>query len=334
MVNRGISVVAACACMLGLVKAQDTQFSQFYATPTYLSPAFAGTGVQSRLGLAFRDQWPSIPGSFISTNFAFDHYLSELNSGVGLLVHHDKAGSGALRYTSITAQYAYEIELKRKVFLRPALQVGWTEHAVDFSRLVFGDQLARGSSVGTLESMDGTRTSYADMGAGLLFFTPKLWLGVGMHHLNQPNQSLTGNESRVPRKFSAHGGYRTRLRTPVIRQKTQNVVFAFNYKAQEKYDQLDLGAYFEYDPFFAGLWYRGIPLFKRYEAGYANNDAIALLVGFMVKDMRIGYSYDITVSRLAGYSGGAHEITLGYELAQNHKKHAAAKRRIVPCAKF
>ena len=42
--------------------AQDAQFSQFYSTPTYISPAFAGTGLQTRVGLAVRDQWPAFPG--------------------------------------------------------------------------------------------------------------------------------------------------------------------------------------------------------------------------------------------------------------------------------
>ena len=138
----------------------------------------------------------------------------------------------------------------------------------------------------------------------------------------------------MPMKFSMHGGWRTTFRTPVIREHPQNLVLAFNYRMQDKYDQLDIGGYFERDPFYVGLWYRGIPLLKRYEPGYGNNDAIAAMVGVIVNDLRIGYSYDITISRLAGQSAGAHEITLGYELAAKHKKRSAAKRRIVPCAKF
>lgn len=334
MILRGVSLTLAFWCILGHARAQDAQFTQFYAVPTYISPAFAGTGLQSRFGLAMRDQWPSIPGAFVSANFAFDHYLSDVNSGIGLLVHHDKAGSGALRTTTITGQYAYEIELKRKVFLRPALQFGWGTHAVNLSQLTFGDQLARGGSLATLDDHEGTSVSYADMGTGLLFFTPKMWLGVALHHLNRPNRSLIEGEARLPRKFSMHGGYRTSIRTPVIRKHAEHVVFAFNYRSQEKFDQLDLGVYYERDPFFAGLWYRGIPLFKQYGPGYMNNDAISVMVGFIANDLRIGYSYDITISRLAAYSGGAHEITLGYELAQKHKKRSANKRRIVPCAKF
>lgn len=327
--------MTVCALSLTLVVgAQDAHFTQFYALPTYISPAFAGTGAQTRIGLAYRDQWPSIPGSFVTANMALDHYMSDLNSGVGLLINHDRAGSGALRYTTVAGQYAYEIELKRKVFIRPALQVGWVNHAVDYSRLVFGDQLARGGTVGTFESMDGTSVSYVDLAGGALFFTPNYWLGISWHHLNRPNQSLLLNESRVPMRFSMHGGYRMSLRTPVIKEHPQSVVFAFNYRSQEKYDQLDVGAYFERDPFFAGIWFRGIPIMKAYAPGYANNDAVALLVGFKVNDLRIGYSYDITISRLAGHSGGAHELTLGYDIVQPYKKRSANRRRIVPCAKF
>lgn len=334
MSERYAASVLAGVCMLVQAMAQDAQLTQFYASPTYISPAFVGTGLQTRFGMAYRDQWPSIPGAFVTANFAMDHFVSEVNSGFGLLVNHDRAGSGALRYTSVSGQYAYEIELKRKVFIRPALQVGWVTHAVDYTRLVFGDQLARGGTVGTYENMQGTSINYADVATGLLFFTPKLWLGASLHHLNRPNQSLLLNEARVPRKFSMHGGYRFNLRTPVIREHPQSVVLAFNYRAQETYDQFDVGGYFERAPFYAGLWYRGIPIFKRYAPGYANNDAVAVLVGFLVNDLRIGYSYDLTISRLATHSGGAHELTLGYEIAQKHKRRSASKRRIVPCAKF
>ncbi|HPF66058.1 MAG TPA: type IX secretion system membrane protein PorP/SprF [Flavobacteriales bacterium] len=328
--------IALCSALLlaGVMSAQDAHFTQFYATPTYLNPAFAGTTLQTRFGAIYRDQWPSIPGSFVTYNFAFDHYLSDLNSGVGLIMMHDRAGSGALRYTSVTGQYAYEIELKRKVFIRPALQIGWVSHAVDYSRLVFGDQLVRGGDVATYENLDGRSVNYTNMGTGVLFFTPRMWLGMALDHLNEPNQSLLSGESRLPRKFSMHGGYRFNIRTAVIKDHPQSVVAAFNYRAQEKYDQLDLGAYYEREPFFAGLWYRGLPLLKAYQPGYQNNDAIAILAGVMVNDLRIGYSYDLTISRLAGYTAGSHEVSLVYELADRRKKKAMSKRRVVPCAKF
>lgn len=320
--------------LLSVARGQDAHFTQFYAQPTYLSPAFAGTSMQSRLGLTVRDQWPSIPGAFVTYNAAYDHYLSNMSSGVGVMVNHDRAGSGALRYTNLAVQYAYEIQLKRKVFLRPALQFGMVEHAVDLSRLTFGDQLIRGGDISTYEHVESRSTRYADLGAGALFFTPTTWLGVAFHHLNEPNQSLLLNQSKVPMRLGLHGGRRFHIKAPVIREKNESIVAAFNYRAQGRYDQLDLGAYYEREPFFAGLWYRGIPLFKSYAPGYGNSDALAVLIGILVKDMRIGYSYDITISRLAGRTAGAHELTLGYEWADRRKRRSIARRRVVPCAKF
>ena len=110
--NRRYVILLLAICSVFSSKAQDPQFSQFYAVPTYVSPAFAGTSLQSRFGMAYRNQWPSIPGAFVTYNFAFDHYMKNLNSGIGVLATHDKAGSGGLRYTSVAVQYAYEIELK------------------------------------------------------------------------------------------------------------------------------------------------------------------------------------------------------------------------------
>lgn len=329
------AAILAPALGLGcLLMAQDPHFTQFYAVPTYLSPAFAGTTVQSRFALQFRDQWPAIPGAFVSYAFAADQYLPNLNSGIGLVALRDQAGSGALTTTSAALQYAYEIRLKHKVYLRPAMQFGYASRSVDYSKLVFNDQLARGGDISTYSYLGARKSNYMDIGSGLLFFTPTAWLGISVQHLNEPNQSLLLGESMIPRQFNAHGGYRFKLRKGgMVRKEAQSIVAAFNYRAQGKFDQLDIGAYFEREPIFAGLWYRGLPV-KSYKAGYQNNDALAVLAGFKVGDWRFGYSYDITISRLAMNSGGAHEITTIFEFADQSKKRSMARRRVVPCAKF
>lgn len=318
----------------GCALAQDPHFTQFYAAPTYLSPAFAGTTVQNRFVLQFRDQWPAIPGAFVSYNLAADKYLGDLNSGIGLIATRDQAGSGALSTTSVTLQYAYEIRLKHKVFLRPGLQIGYASRSVNYSKLVFNDQLSRGGDVATYEHYDGRKQGYSDIGAGLLFFTPKMWFGIALQHMNEPNQSLLEDESPLPRQLNLHGGYRVKLRHGgMVRKEQQSIVAAFNYRAQGKFDQLDIGAYYERDPIFAGLWYRGLPI-KSYRPGYMNNDALAVMVGFKAGNWRFGYSYDITTSRLSMNSGGAHEITTVFEIADKRKKRSMARRRVVPCAKF
>ena len=61
---------------------------------------------------------------------------------------------------------------------------------------------------------------------------------------------------------------------------------------------------------------------------------MAILLGVSINEMRIGYSYDLTISRLAGYTAGSHEISLVFEMADRRKKNALSRRRVIPCAKF
>src|SRR5690606_23561620 len=107
--------------------------------------------------------------------------------------------------------------------------------------------------------------------------------------------------SKLPMKFSLHGGYKFKLKSGTVKRfGAKDITTAFQYKSQGLYDQVDLGLYYNHAPFVFGFWYRGIQAFKSYDEGYANNDAIIALVGLEIpnRNLSIGYSYDITVSRL------------------------------------
>ena len=319
-------------------QAQDQQYTQFYANPMYLNPAFAGTSIQSRVAMSYRNQWPALPKAFVSYNVAFDHFVSEINSGVALTVQHDKAGTGGLSYTSAALHYAYEINITRKISVRPALNIGFGSNFLDVSKLTFSDQLAReDDGVATLDP-DRARfvqepVNYPDFGAGLLVFSESFWFGASVNHLNEPIQSLTGGDTFLPKKLGMHGGMRFKMSDVSAFRSRQYIVPAFNYQMQGMYDQLDLGFYYEYDPMVIGLWYRGIPVLKNNGYNYMNHDAIALLVGYTINNIKVGYSYDLTISKFSPNSGGAHEISVAMEFAsKNNKKRN--KRRVMPCAKF
>jgi type IX secretion system PorP/SprF family membrane protein len=314
-------------------EAQDPQFSQFYAAPTYLNPAFAGTSVQSRVIMNYRHQWPSIPGAFVTYNFSYDINVESINSGLGFLMTHDKAGSGGLRFTTIAGQYVYQLKLNQKWFLRPAVQYGFSWRDVDWMNLTFGDQLIRGGDVTSSEFITGDKVKYFDFSSGMLLFSKKSWLGVSAHHINEPNESLKGDESPLPIKYSVHGGYVFKIHTIGDKNVDAKIKAAFNFKSQNKFDQLDLGVYYEHNPIVIGVWYRGIPLFKQYDDGYQNNDAVIALFGYNVKNLRIGYTYDMTISRLFSNTGGTHEISLTYEFASKEVS-LSRRRRVVDCPKF
>src|SRR5215213_2031645 len=76
----------------GTVTAQDPQFSQFYAAPLYLNPAFAGSTNQARAGINYRNQWPAIDANFTTMSAFFDYFIEDKKSGVGVLITRDQEG--------------------------------------------------------------------------------------------------------------------------------------------------------------------------------------------------------------------------------------------------
>ena len=331
-----IRTVIASLALLASTSAfsQATQFTQFYAAPTYLNPAFAGTTPQHRMSANYRNQWPAIPRSWVAYNFAYDVYVPEINSGFGFIATHDRAGTGALRGNSVAVQYAYEFAITRETVIRPAIQVGYGNRNLNFSALTFSDQLIRNAGT-SLEEMVFDPVSYFDAAAGFLVFNPRFWIGGAAHHINQPNESIWADrEGIIPMKLSVHGGYRFSFSGGPYKRNGNDLVVAMNYKQQADFSQLDLGAYYELNPIVLGLWYRGLPFIKSNGYNYPNQDAIAVMAGVATESFRFGYSYDITISTLSlGSTAGAHEISLAYQWA-SVKNIRAARKRVIPCAKF
>src|SRR5437870_11310543 len=91
-----------------VVQAQDPQFSQFYAAPLYLNPAFAGSTNQGRAGVNYRNQWPAIDANFTTFSAFADFYLEDYNSGVGAILTRDYVNLVGVQNISFAAQYSYD----------------------------------------------------------------------------------------------------------------------------------------------------------------------------------------------------------------------------------
>ncbi len=327
--------------------AQDPQYSQFYAAPLYLNPAFAGSTGQARAGLNYRNQWPAIDANFTTMSAYFDYFIADKRSGVGLLLTNDREGLAGLRSMSIAAQYSYELEITKQLGFRPGFQVAYYNRDINFNRLTFGDQFdpATGEIINptTAEQFAGQgNKGFVDLSAGGVFFTKVAWLGLSAHHLNQPNQSLIGEESRLPIKYSVHGGFKYFMRPGVVatggvyRDAERSIAPAFQYRHQGRFDQLDLGVYFTFEPLVLGTWYRGVP-FKSLD-GFVNHESIVLLVGFVklgAQDaLNIGYSFDYTISKLGPGSGGAHEFSLVYTWPMRNPRKPPPDKLVIPCPDF
>lgn len=320
-------------------KAQDPQFSQFYSAPLYLNPAYTGTGPKAhhRFVANYRNQWPAIPNAFETYAFSYDYYHRKLNSGFGLMITTDKAGSANLKATNIGLLYSYKIHLSNKWVVTPGIHFSYTKRSIDYTKLIFGDQLELGRNelYPTQEFDASMGNGYIDFGSGLLIYNKNVWFGASAYHLNEPNHSLVDQEDKLHTKYSIHAGYKIPLYYgPKGMKKMSSLAPSFIYKKQGAFDQLDLGMHFQYDPIMAGFWYRGIPVAENGE-GRTNQDAITFLFGLKFDEFQIGYSYDITISNLGPSSGGAHEVSLIYQFERRGRAKTSIRReKFIPCPSF
>ena len=291
--------------------AQDPELTQFYASPVYTNPAFAGTGnCGGRIVLNYRNQWPSLPGTFRTFVGSYDQHFDAIGGGVGLMAMQDVAGDGLLKTTAFSGIYSYQINVTRKFTMRAAIQATYQQRSVDFSRLRFADQIVarRGFVEPTNEVLPSQSVSYPNFAAGLIGYTKNFYAGIAVHNLNEPNQSFFGNSdagTTVPRRFTLHSGMVIPLE-PSKRGGEPDLAISPNILVmmQEKFLQVNFGFYVNKGPLVAGLWFRQTS---------PNSDAMLVLLGFRHNNFKFGYSYDVTVSSARAAAPGSHEISAAIE---------------------
>lgn len=330
------------------VNAQDPQFSQFYAAPLYLNPAFAGATQQTRVGLNYRNQWPAIDANFQTFSAYVDHFIESKNSGVGMIIMRDTEGQAGLTSTSVGLQYAYQLYLTEWLTFRPGVQVAWFNRNVNFADLTFGDQFnpVTGQIQNpSAETFGNTTKNFIDLSVGGVLYTRNAWFGVTSNHINTPNQAFDNeaDPKALPMKLSFHGGFKILFSPGTMgsgfyeKPQERSLTPTFQYKSQGEFDQLDLGLYLTLEPIIIGAWYRGLP--TKGVQGFSNNESIVMLVGFTQKGgqgeiLNIGYSYDYTISQLGSSSGGAHELSLSYSWSNKDPRKPPKHVMQIPCPDF
>jgi type IX secretion system PorP/SprF family membrane protein len=320
--------------LLGVFSAygQEVQFSQFYTQVLSLNPAFSGATKQYRFTSGYRNQWPELPQAFVTYTASFDAFVPELNSGFGIVLLKDKAGSGALSQSRVNLSYSYVFKLTKEISVRPAVSFGYYQRGVDSGSLIFGDQLLRGTDRSSVEQLEQQK-GFFDASAGGLVYSKNIWVGFSALHLNKPNESLLNEISNLPTFYSLHFGGRLVIEKDRFDEVLKAFWLAVNMKAQNENVQTDIGVYAEFSPVIFGLWYRGIDWKQSNEdAFYNTRDAIIPMVGFRHLGLTVAYSYDITISDMSGATGGSHEIGLVYEFIDPRPKKR--RYRIIPCPAF
>ncbi|MCL2289367.1 MAG: PorP/SprF family type IX secretion system membrane protein [Bacteroidetes bacterium] len=314
---------------------QDAHFSQFYANPLYMNPAFTGTINCPRISFNFRDQWPSIPKNFITFSGSYDQHINALHGGIGVLLSADIEGSGGIlqNYTAGVI-YNFRVQVTRQFNLQFALQGSYLFSSLNWDKLQFASDWVNPLAPPEQLSNLNDKLSQFDVSVGVVGYTPYLYFGLAVHHLLPIKMnSLRHPTEKWGLKWTAHVGGKI-----TINQKRKdelrfgdiflypNVIFI----SQGKFHYLHEGFYFSFYPFTIGAWLRH---------NFSNLDAFIMTCGIEYKIFRIGYSYDFNLTKLER-SGGAHEISLQFTIpCHNDKVHEAPKGRNnrlspIPCPRF
>ncbi len=323
--------------MVGLAAAQDPHFSQFFASPLTLNPAFTGKfDGDFRVAGNYRNQWPTINRAFVTTTVSLDMPIMKNRIaandtwGLGFMGYSDQSANSAVKLNYLTASTAFHKGLDEEGYhqIGAAFQGTYANMMVNVADLKFEDQLTSSGFTGVTSEVFNNATlknSYFDLNAGILYSgstsdNNNFYAGVSMYHINRPKQQFTGAFFLINPRTTVHaGGF-----FPVGQSTRLHLSGLFS--SQAKATETVLGGAFEFVVADANVEQ---PV-SVYAGGWMRlNDAMIPYIGLEYGNFRLGASYDATISSLktASQSRGGVEISIIYV-------QRSPNSRGLPCPKF
>jgi len=286
---------------LSILKAtaqQDPHFTQYMTNMSAVNPAYATAAPAIlNLGSLYRYQWAGIKGAPKTlTLFAHTPINEKIEGGFSLIS--DDIGDGAKKETNFFADFAYILKLDEKQKLSFGLKAGCTSISTNFN----GFQLNSGDISTDNAFAENVNETVPNIGVGAYYFADNYYLGISAPNLLSA-EHITSREainSFGPQEIHTYftGGY----------------VF-------------DIDEAFKLKPAFMAIFVKGAPVSvdltanvlynEKFELGaaYRFDDSVSILMNVNVApNLRIGYSYDYTISNLSQFNSGSHEIVLLYNL--------------------
>lgn len=299
MAKRWFGVVLALGVSTAMLAQQDPQFTQYMFNMLSLNPAYAGSADRVELKALSRHQWVGFEGAPTTQTLTVHSPLPYESVALGGTIMRDSHGP-VTQYTFM-ADVAYRIfmgDAKLSFGLKGGLNYFQGEFA-NLSPLDAGDQVFQQNVNTKLDPQ---------FGFGVMYYSDRYYIGISTPKLlrteffETDSLAFVSSPGQRPHYFLS-GGY----------------VF-------------DLGTYTKFKPTFLVKAVQGAPLsfdlsanFLFYEkfwlgAMYRHEDAVGAMLQYHINnDLTVGYAYDYPLSTLRNYSGGSHEIMLGFAFGNKTK---------------
>ncbi len=295
----------------GLHAQQEPQFTQNMFNKVFTNPGFAGMGEGICVTGFVRQQWAGFKDSE-GNKVAPETYMVSIESpvrilrgGLSALVMQDKIGFTNTITLRLGYSYIHEIGYGK---LGIGFQAGFNNRSVDFSKFIAvdpNDQL--------LQQISGEESEILiDGSLGVVYEVPdQFFVGISVNQVLETKGKELANwttnvdsvtsgsflyRMTLDRTFYLQGGYEVAFRNPNFVLLPYAMV-----KLDQASVQLDVATLLE----FKGMFWGGL--------NYRIQDAVSVLAGLQYKNFKLGYSYDITTSKLGlGRTAGSHEVMLKY----------------------
>jgi type IX secretion system PorP/SprF family membrane protein len=300
---------------------QDHLYSQFFNSPVYLNPALNGQFEGDfRMNLIYRNQYTSSGNNSNYMTASVDYNVPQFGGGVGLMYSHSSEGNAYLVTNNIAGIYSYSVGSDEYV-LSFGLQAGVSNQGIDYSKLVFDDQIdprygiIPGSVSEAAGSLDYNNRYYFDSGAGINLVVGDFMIGGAGQHLNMPNTSLSGAPAKLPIRGTGYISYRLDLNRDdnIDDDEKSYIIPSAVYYKQAEAQSASVGLEYKHKSVSAGLWYR--------TGGTDGPSAVVVSLIFDLfvnKDtgekFKLGVSHDVPTSGL-NYSNtsGTTEGSINYQ---------------------
>lgn len=280
---------------------QDPQFTQFMHNKLIYNPGYAGTSQAICANVLYRQQWVNFPGAPKTGLISFDMPIGNLPLAIGLNVMNDQIGFSKTLFARLAVAYNRPIG---PGILGVGIDGGILQQQFNGNWITPDGNNNPDGAIPGYQSTGGTANAKLneltyDLGFGAYYtIANRMYVGISSTHLTAQDISAGGNvKYSLARHYYLMGGYTFQLNQDHAIQPNIKV------KTDAASTQLDVNlTYLFRNSFWFGVSYR-------------MQDAIAPMLGVRLlekKNLKIGYSYDVTTSKIKGYSAGTHEIMLGY----------------------
>lgn len=296
---RNLSLALAMGSMsMAATAQQEVMVSQYMFNGLFLNPAYAGSHGYFSSSLLHRAQWLQVEGAPRTSMAAIDGSLMDGRMGVGLSIVHDQIGVS--RDLDISGHYAYHLRLNENSKLALGLRAGVSVYSARLDQLVYwddNDPLYQGN---LRNEMVGK------FGFGIYWYDDRSYVGLSVPTIHATDGALTMDvPGAMDHYFTQHFYLHAGRIFPL------NEVFDIKPSTLVKYQkdappQVDVNCNLLYKE---RVWF-GV--------GYRTGDAMVAMMEYQVTpQMRIGYAYDMTTSRLRNYTSGSHEVMLGIDFGRD-----------------